>query len=356
MLKKIAQHPFFIKLFNWEYWPFNVLYAPIYPYWIWLMIKSRSAFFFNTSNPLIKNGGFLLESKKEIYDLIPQEYYPATLLFTAGTAVNKVLDAVKERGLQFPLIAKPDIGMRGMMVKKIDSAAVLEHYAQHAGVDFLVQDFIPYENEVGIFYYRFPGEKKGRISGIVGKEFLSVTGDGIATVEELLQRDKRFILQLPVLRETHAEILKLVLKKDEQHLLVPYGNHSRGSKFLDITNLADETLVNSIDKICQQVPEFYFGRMDIRYNSWEELQQGKNFSIIELNGAGSEPTHMYDPKHSIFFAWKEIIRHWNILFRISRLNHQQQQLPYMLFSSGIKMLKDNTAYVKTLHLNLKEIA
>jgi hypothetical protein len=356
MLKKISQYPFFIKLFNWEYWPFNVVYAPIYPYWIWLMIKSRSAFFFNTSNPLIKNGGFLLESKKEIYDLIPQEYYPATLFFSTGTAPNEVLDAVKKKGLTFPLIAKPDIGMRGMMVKKIDSVAALDHYVHHASVNFLVQDFIPYENEVGIFYYRFPNEKKGKISGIVGKEFLTVTGDGVATVEQLLQKDKRFILQLTVLRETHTEVLKSVLKKNEQHLLVPYGNHSRGSKFLDITDLADEKLLNTIDRICQEVPEFYFGRMDIRYNSWEELQEGKNFSIIELNGAGSEPTHMYDPRHSIFFAWKEIIRHWNILFKISQMNHQQQQLPYMLFSNGIKMLKENTAYVKILSLNLKKIA
>ncbi len=356
MLKKISNYPFFIKLFNWEYWPFNVVYAPIYPYWIWLMIKSRSAFFFNTSNPLIKNGGFLLESKKEIYDLIPQEYYPATLFFIAGTAAGEVMDAVKEKGLQFPLIAKPDIGMRGMMVKKIDSVAALHHYVQHSGVDFLIQDFIPYENEVGIFYYRFPGEEKGNISGIVGKEFLTVTGDAVSSIEQLLLKDQRFILQLPVLRETHTEVLKIILKKEEEHLLVPYGNHSRGSKFLDISNLANEKLVTTIDRICQQVPEFYFGRMDIRYNTWEELQEGKNFSIIELNGAGSEPTHMYDPKHSIFFAWKEIIRHWNILFKISRLNHHQQQLPYMQFSSGIKMLKENTAYVKTLNLNLKKIA
>jgi len=297
----------------------------------------------------------LLESKKEIYDLIPRAYYPATLFFTAGSSAHEVLDAVNKKGLQFPLIAKPDIGMRGMMVKKIESIEALDHYVKHATVNFLVQDFIPYENEVGIFYYRFPNEAKGKISGIVGKEFLSVTGDGIATVEELLQKDQRFILQLPVLRETQAAVLKQILKKGEHHLLVPYGNHSRGSKFLDITNLADEKLVNTIDRICRQVPEFYFGRMDIRYNTWEELQEGKNFSIIELNGAGSEPTHMYDPKHSIFFAWKEIIRHWNILFKISQLNHRRQQLPYMEFSSGMKMLKENTAYVKTLQLNLKTI-
>ncbi len=130
--------------------------------------------------------------------------------------------------------------------------------------------------------------------------------------------------------------------------MVPYGNHARGAKFIDLTDLADEQLTNSIDAVCKQVKDFYFGRMDVRYNTWEELKQGKNFSIIELNGAGSEPTHMYDPKHSLFFAWKEIIRHWNILWRISRQNHQGYNMPYLDFSSGVKMFKENNEYVKTI--------
>jgi len=355
MIKMLSQKPFFIKLFNWEYWPFNVVYGPLYFYWLWLMVRARSVFFFNTANPLIKNGGFLLESKKEIYDMIPARYYPATLFFKPGTALDKVLDIVKAAGLKFPLIAKPDVGMRGLQVQKIDSANELKEYLSCNRVDFLVQDFIAYENEVGLFYYRYPGEAKGNISGIVGKEFLSVTGDGSSTIEQLLQKDQRFILQLPVLRETQQETLQQVLKSNEHHLLVPYGNHCRGSKFLDISNLIDDELVNSMDAVCKQIPEFYFGRMDIRYNSWEELKQGKNFSIIELNGAGSEPTHIYDPGHSIFFAWKEIIRHWNILFRISRLNHTTLQMPYMSFSSGIKMLKDNTEYVKTISIPFKKL-
>ena len=65
-----------------------------------------------------------------------------------------------------------------------------------------------------------------------------------------------------------------------------------------------------------------------------------------MNGAGSEPTHMYDPKHSIFFAWKEIIRHWNILYRISVLNHKDYKVSYMKFSSGIRMLYENNKHMK----------
>ncbi len=356
MFKKLSQKAFFIKLFNWEYWPFNVVYIPIYFYWLWLMIKARSAFFFNTSNPLIKNGGFLLESKKEIYDLIPSGYYPATLFFKHDCSVDEVISTVKIKGLHFPLIAKPDIGMRGLMVQKIETEKELKLYASRNKVNFLVQDFIEYENEVGLFYYRYPGQEKGNISGIVGKEFLSVTGDGTSTIEQLLQKDQRFILQLPVLRETHSDTLQIILKKEEQQLLVPYGNHCRGSKFLDISNLIDDELVKSIDAVCKQIPDFYFGRMDIRYSNWEDLKKGKNFSIIELNGAGSEPTHIYDPRHSIFFAWKEIIRHLDILYKISVLNHKTLQMPFMNFSAGIKMLKENTEYVKVISMPLNQIA
>jgi hypothetical protein len=93
---------------------------------------------------------------------------------------------------------------------------------------------------------------------------------------------------------------------------------------------------------------FYFGRLDIRYNTLEDLKKQKNFSIIELNGAGSEPTHIYDPRHSILFAWKEIIRHWIILNRISRINHKTKKLPYMRMSEGLKMFKENKAYIKLL--------
>jgi hypothetical protein len=354
MLKKLQTASWFIKLFNWEYWPFNVVYGPIYFYWIWLMIKSRSVFFFNTSNPAITNGGFLMESKKDIYDLIPPAYYPPTLLFLPGSSVGLVLDQMSKKNIAFPVIAKPDIGMRGMLVQKLQSEKDLQNYINSTRVNFLVQDYIDYENEAGIFYYRIPGEAKGKISGIVGKELLTVVGDGTATIEALLMKDPRFILQLPVLKETHADTLQKVLQKEERHVLVPYGNHCRGSKFLDISDLIDEQLTTTIDTICQQVPEFYYGRMDIRYNTWEELQQGKNFSIIELNGAGSEPTHMYDPKHSIFFAWKEIIRHWNILYKISRINHQRKKLPYMNFAAGIKMLKENAAYVKSISIHLKQ--
>ncbi|HVZ25798.1 MAG TPA: hypothetical protein VG842_07085, partial [Sediminibacterium sp.] len=157
---------------------------------------------------------------------------------------------------------------------------------------------------------------------------------------------KRAALQASVLDKTTD--LNQVPGAGENIVLVPFGNHARGAKFLDVSSMADAALEKVINDICTQIPGFYYGRLDIRFASWEELRAGRKFSIIELNGSGSEPTHIYDPSHSIFFAWKEIIRHWGILCRISRENHRRLNLPYLHWRQGVKMLRENSRYVKFL--------
>jgi hypothetical protein len=337
---------FFIKLFNWEYWSFNVVYAPIMFYWFWLSLKARSLFFFSTANPLIKNSGFAMESKYLIYDLIPQKYYPKTLYFEVGTSIEKINTVLELEPFSYPLIAKPDIGGRGVQVKLVHNEEEMIAYIKQIRVDFLVQEYIPYKNEIGLFYYRLPGEMNGHISGIVGKELLTVKGDGKSAIKDLLIAEPRYLLQLNVLLLTEGELLTKVLPANESLTLVPYGNHARGAKFIDLSHLITNELTNSMDAVCREIPEFYFGRLDIMYNDWEELSRGENFSIIELNGASSEPTHIYDSSHSIFFAWKEIIRHWKILYQIGRLNNQIKGTVYMSYKEGVDMLKRNSAYVK----------
>jgi hypothetical protein len=93
---------------------------------------------------------------------------------------------------------------------------------------------------------------------------------------------------------------------------------------------------------------FYFGRLDIRFNNWDELCAGRNFSVIELNGAGSEPAHIYDPKHSIFFGWKEIIRHLNLLYHISRENKQMKKVSYLSLKEGVNLFRENAAYMRKI--------
>ena len=319
---------FIHKLTHWEYWPFQVVYIPIYFLWAYYALRSRTLFFFNAANPTIKNGGFFNESKKEIYDLIPQEFYPKTRLIFH----QEVLDTTS---LEFPFIVKPDIGLRGSAVKKINNLEALQAYHNQANFDYLIQDFIPFPNEVGIFYVRFPNEPKGRITGIVAKEFMIVTGDGKSSLEELIKQDPRYELQLPVLEKELKEKIHAVLPNGEQLNLVPYGNHCRGTKFVDASTRISPKLTKTIDAMCQQIEGFYYGRMDLMFNTWEELENGQNFMIVELNGSASEPTHIYDPRHSIFFAWKEIARHITYMFQISQQNNAKG-VPYLDHKEGMQ--------------------
>ncbi|MBW4360648.1 D-alanine--D-alanine ligase [Flavobacterium taihuense] len=311
------------KLFHWEYWPFQIVYVPIYFLWVYFALKARTIFFFNACNPTMKNGGFFMDSKKEIYDLIPQNYYPKTEFIIEKLDFDVVLKLLNNSEIKIPFIAKPDIGLRGSAVKKINSIDELFAYHCKANFDYLVQSFIPYEHEVGIFYVRFPNEKKGKITGIVSKEFLIVEGNGSSNIEDLIVQNPRYALQLVNLKAEYGERLKEILPTGEKLNLVPYGNHARGAKFVDSSFLISEKLTNVIDEMCLQIPEFYFGRMDLMYNNWKELEEGKNFSIVELNGAASEPTHIYDPKHSIFFAWKVLAQHITYMYKISVVNYKR---------------------------------
>lgn len=329
---------FIYKVSNWEYWPYQVLYIPIYFLWVYYSIKAKSIFFFNASNPRMKNGGFIMESKKQIYDLLPKKYYPKTILIQKNMNLSKIVDLIVEKNIHFPLIAKPDIGLRGSGVKKIKTVSDLKKYTKKADFDFLLQGLIPFQNEVGIFYVRHPHQKNGRITGIVSKEFLIITGDGKSTIEDLIKQTPRFELQFNVLKEEYKNQLDQILKKDETLNLVPFGNHCRGAKFLDKSDLITPKLTAMINEIATQIPEFYFGRFDIMYNTIEELECGENFQIVELNGAASEPTHIYDPKHSVWFAWKELARHITYMYEISVENHKMG-IPYLEYKVGMREYK-----------------
>lgn len=288
-----------------------------------------------------------MESKKEIDALLPEKYKPLTLFFPFDTKPSIIIDSLQANKLDFPLIIKPDIGLQGKAVLKVNNRYELLQAASRFTVDYIIQPFITFPKEMGIFYVRYPNDENGKITGIVEKEFLTVTGDGVSTIEQLLKQTPRFFLQLPVLRKTLGEKIHTIPGKNEEEVLVPYGNHVRGSLFLDSTYKNNTQLEALIDNVCKSVDGFYYGRLDIRFNSFEELVADKNWSIIELNGAGSEPTHMYDPKHSLFFAWKEIVRHWKILYEISMQN-KKKGFSFLSYSDGKKMLRDNSRFLQKL--------
>lgn len=343
MFKRLLNRPFFIRLLHWEYWSFNAVYLPIGIYWVYLCAKSRSVGFFSASNPSIYSGGYLMESKWDIHQIIPEKFSLPTYFVQQKEQNIEALFAHCK--LSFPFYAKPDAGGKGLNVKKIESIDDVIAYHKNTKSDYLWQSVSPYPNEIGIFYVRMPDEPHGIITGIVHKEFLSVIGDGSSTILDLMQKNPRAILQIPAIQKDSPALLTEVLKNKEEKVIVPYGNHSRGAKFLDYSHKITPALTTAIDDMCKQIKDFYFGRIDLMYENWESLEQGKNLIIIEVNGSGSEPTHIYDPKHSIFFAWKEIMLHWKYLYRVSKSNHSKGT-PYMTLKEFKQMLHQHKLFIQ----------
>ena len=337
----------FHKIVHWEYWSVYSIYMPLLPVWLYCAFKARTLLFFHGANPSIKYGGMAMESKKEIYDLIPENWIPKTIFASSESNFKEVLNSLKLQKLEFPIIVKPNIGLKGLGVVEIKNADELENYYKNSDYDFLIQEKINFKNEVGIFYHRFPDEKTGKITGMVKKEFLYVKGNGKKTLKELVIENPRSAFQIKAVENEMKNEMQKIVPENVEIILVPFGSHTRGAKFIDISNEITENLVKKIDEICTNVNGFYFGRLDVMYENLEQLKDGKSFKIIEINGAKSEPTHMYDPKHSLFFAWKEIAKHWKIMAKISRKNHKAG-FPYLNIKEGFLSLKNNQTIEKKL--------
>jgi hypothetical protein len=145
---------------------------------------------------------------------------------------------IEHQQLKFPLIAKPDIGFRGLLVKTIASEIELKKYLNTYNIDIILQEFIAYKNECGIFYSRNPTTDKGVISSITLKKFLTIIGDGTSTLHQLILSDKRAKLYIDLLVELHQNNLKSIPKNLEILQLSVIGNHSKGTQFLNGNNFS----------------------------------------------------------------------------------------------------------------------
>jgi len=334
---------FLIKLSNWEYWPFEVIYAPVFVYWLYLSLKARSLFFFSAANPGIETGGLIGESKIKILQKVPAQYLPKTVYISQGESMITILNKLDMADIPFPLIAKPDIGSRGLLVKKIKDKTELITYLSSKHVDFLLQEYISYPLELSILYYRFPNEPTGVISSITIKRYLSIQGDGKSTVLELIKGFDRAKLQLSTLMVSHKRIMDDVPEDGETIELVPIGNHCRGATFYNGNHLIDKSLTTTFDQISHQLDGIYFGRFDIKCKDIENLRQGKKLKILEINGVGAEPAHIYDPKYPLLLAFKDILSQWKIIYQISLFN-RRQGTNFMSFSEACEALVSLFAY------------
>ena len=340
------------RLFEWQRWPFYLFHLPIGYAWLIYFLKSRSLWFYTASNPTLAFGGFEGERKSNMYRQLPPEFCPKTLLVAPGESFETVMESI-EKTFSFPFIVKPDIGMRGILVRKIEKRAQLQAYHQRMPADYLVQEWLEGPHEVSVFYLRDPGAEIGSISAMIRKELLEVTGDGISTLCQLAAAHPRAQRMLDKLEGHWGARWKEVVPEGELRHLSNIANLDNGARFIDLSHRVTPQLTELFDRISAG-SRFYYGRYDIKCSSIDSFCDGKAFHILEFNGAGSVPNHIYTGTYSLGGAYREILKHWNALYRISAANRREGHAYYSL-RKGFRFLNSSKAYFNRLKALDKEL-
>jgi membrane protein DedA with SNARE-associated domain len=337
LLKKVCRAPVWVRrCTRWEFWPAWLFYIPVGVYYLRLAIRYRSFSVPTSANPGITTGGFIGESKLEILGELRQtspEFVADAFVLDGLTTSDRLLSLhrlCREYKITFPFILKPDVGQRGNGVRLIRSMRAALEYLEKVNAPVIVQRYVVGPHEAGVFYYRFPGESRGHIFAITEKIFPVITGDGMRTVEELIRADSRAALMARTYIRRFASRRDQVLARGETLKLAETGNHAQGCIFRDGMHLYTETLGRTIDEISQKLSGFFIGRYDIRFGNDEDLKQGQNFQIVELNGASSEATSIYDPRNSLFSAYRTLFRQWRLVFAIGTANRANGHAPSSL--------------------------
>lgn len=330
-LRKFSTHC--ARWTHWEFWPGWLFYPPVVIYSLWLAVKYRGALLPTVSNPGIFSSGMVGESKmatlRDLMQTSPEFTAEAELL--AGTTPAERLASLREicgrRNISYPFILKPDLGQRGDGIKLVRDEAQVQAYLQQTSAALIIQRFAVGPHEAGIFYYRFPGESHGHIFAITEKVFPVLSGDGKSTITELIWNDARARFMAEKYLPRFAARKNEILPTGETLPLVQAGNHAQGCIFRDGKRWHTPELEQRLDAISQKVSGFFIGRYDLRFSSEAELRAGKNFQIIELNGAAAEATSIYDARNSLWSAYRTLFRQWDLVFAIGAENRRLGSVP-----------------------------
>ena len=337
ILRKLGRVPVWMRRWTrWEFWPAWLFYIPVGVYYALLAIRYRSLSLPTSANPGIATGGFVGESKLEILDQLRRRcpQFTADAFLVEGQTTSERLLCLhricREYQIALPFILKPDVGQRGNGVRLIRSMRAALEYLQSVDAPVIVQRYVAGPCEAGVFYYRFPGESRGHIFAITKKIFPTIIGDGIHTVEELIRADDRAALMARTYLSRFSSCRDEILAPGQMLKLVETGNHAQGCIFRDGMHLHTNALERVIDEISQKLTGFFIGRYDIRYEDEEDFKGGRNFQIVELNGATSEATSIYDARNSLFSAYRTVFRQWRLVFAIGAANKANGHAPSSL--------------------------
>jgi hypothetical protein len=295
---------------------------PMIVQWLWLSLRYRSLTLPTAANPGITAGGMVGEGKSEYFRImgpLARSHTSDFVLLRNRRSVSIVQEAeriMQKAELRYPLILKPDIGWCGFGVRIVRDRDELRSYLQAypEDQDIILQRFVTYEGEAGLYYIRNPSETRGRVCGVLLRHFPRVVGDGRCTIAELMARIPRLRrLGRDGLSEPCCDTSRVPAVGEQVRVTVT-GSTRVGGLYQDATDMVTPQLEAAIDRIANDMQGLHVARFDVRYESLGAMQAGKAFQIIEVNGAGSEAVHAWDPRYTLAQAYSIVFEKQRTLF------------------------------------------
>ncbi len=320
-----------------EFWPLWLMYVPVALQWLVLAVRNRSLFLPLIANPKLPVSGFVGVGKSEIMKqatgLCDETILPWICYVVDASPLDRQADQVvniaADKDIEFPFVCKPDLGCRGSGVKLIADREQLSTYlgAYPDSTAIIVQRLASWEPEAGVFYVRMPGATSGEIVSLALKYSPYVIGDGVSTLEELIARDSRASHLQHLYAKRHRDNLGKVIESGEKYRLVFSISHCRGAIFRDGSEFITPEMTDQVNRIMRGLPEFYYGRLDIKFQDTDSLMLGQNLEIVEINAASSESLHIWDRDAALHDAVGTLLWQYRTLFRIGRANRERGFVP-----------------------------
>ena len=310
------------RLFTSTIFPFWFFHVPIFPYFLFLSLKRGSLAFFTNTNPNIYTGGFVNSSKIDAFKGIDSKWLPKFIYFSENT-IDKVEKGLRKKKMDYPIILKPNKGERGLGVIKINDRKELITVLNKTTFDFIVQEFIDYPLEFGVLYYRNPQTNKSNISSICSKKMPFVIGNGKDELQGLIRKKYNSIK----FENVNSQNINRVIGKNEQFSLEYVAHRSKNCVFKNFNYIYSKKLIDTFSTITSKMENFHFGRFDIKVNTVEDLINGNNLKILEVNGVNSQPIHIFDSDYSFYKCYRDLHTHWNMIYKISKKNSSMGFIP-----------------------------
>lgn len=302
------------------------MYLPVAVQWLLLAVRYRSLTLPLIANPRITLSGMVGGSKAEV---LGQAQGPAATVILLWFLVKKekvsleqqahrIVETAREKGFDLPFVCKPDMGCRGAGVKLVrDERAlvrIIDHYPLGSGM--IIQQLASHDAEAGIFYVREPAQSFGNIVSLTLKERPVMIGDGVSTLAELVSRDARASSVQHLYSERNREHWNTVIPLGVAHPLLFSASHCRGAVFRDGRAHITPALIEAVDGLMRGLPDFHYGRLDVKFADLETLAAGETLEVIEINGASSEAIHIWDKSTRFIDAIRTLLWQYRTLFRI----------------------------------------